>query len=125
MEKAGNKKLLHNRKWTAEVFENILENAIKYSDENTQIKIAVNPMEMYTAVSFSDQGIGIASSEFQDIFRRFYRSPMVRDREGAGIGLCLSKMILEKEKGYLTVESKLGKGSCFTVYLQNGTITKL
>ena len=111
--------LLHNRKWTAEVFANLLENAVKYTDTGGRIRITMQSLEMYTQISFSDNGIGIASSEYQAIFRRFYRSTQVENIEGSGIGLYLSKMILEKEYGYLTVESQLGKGSCFTVFLQN------
>lgn len=74
---------------------------------------------MYTGIIIEDTGMGIEIQEYQKIFQRFYRSKSVENIEGAGIGLYLSKMILEKEKGYLTVKSQPGKGSCFTVFLQN------
>lgn len=111
--------LYHNRKWTMEVFENILENAVKYSKEQTQIKIEVYPLELFTEIRITDEGIGIKKSEQTDIFKRFYRSREVEQKEGSGIGLYLCRLILEQEKGYLTVASEYGKGSSFSVFLQN------
>lgn len=111
--------LLHNKKWTAEVFVNILENAIKYSEKGSAIEIKVYPMELFTEIRFQDHGIGIRKEEFTDIFQRFYRSKDVENKEGSGIGLYLSRLILDQEKGYMTVSSDYGKGSCFSVFLQN------
>ena len=115
------KKLLHNRKWTAEVFVNLLENAIKYSPAGGRIDIHIEPYEMYSGIVISDNGIGIKEEEQSLIFQRFYRSSDVQDITGSGIGLYLSKTILEKEKGYMTVASEYGKGSSFTVYLRNSS----
>lgn len=111
--------LLHNKKWTAEVFVNILENAIKYSEKGGKIEIAVYPMELFTEIKFADHGIGIQKDELTHIFQRFYRSKDVENKEGSGIGLYLSRLILDQEKGYMTVASELGRGSCFSVFLQN------
>ena len=111
--------LYHNRKWTVEVFVNLLENAIKYTDKGGAISIRVKPYELYTEIQFSDNGRGIHKEELTDIFKRFYRSPEVENMEGSGIGLYLSNLILEKEKGYITATSEYGKGSCFSVFLQN------
>lgn len=111
--------LLHNKKWTAEVFVNILENAIKYSEKGGKIEIAVYPMELFTEIKFADHGIGIQKDELTHIFQRFYRSKDVENKEGSGIGLYLSRLILDQEKGYMTVTSELGRGSCFSVFLQN------
>lgn len=111
--------LYHNRKWTVEVFVNLLENAIKYTDKGGAISIHVKPYELYTEIQFSDNGRGIHKEELTDIFKRFYRSPEVENMEGSGIGLYLSDLILEKEKGYITATSEYGKGSCFSVFLQN------
>lgn len=112
-------RLYHNEKWTAEVFVNILENAVKYSEEGGRIFIRVRPLEMYTQVIFEDTGMGIRQEEQTEIFKRFYRSKDAENKEGSGIGLYLSRLILEKEKGYITVSSEVGKGSCFSVFLQN------
>ena len=111
--------LYHNRKWTVEVFVNLLENAIKYTDKGGAISIRVKPYELYTEIQFADNGRGIRREELTDIFKRFYRSPEVENMEGSGIGLYLSNLILEKEKGYITAASEYGKGSCFSVFLQN------
>lgn len=111
--------LYHNRKWTVEVFVNLLENAIKYTDKGGAISIHVKPYELYTEIQFTDNGRGIRREELTDIFKRFYRSPEVENMEGSGIGLYLSNLILEKEKGYIKAASEYGKGSCFSVFLQN------
>ena len=111
--------LYHNRKWTVEVFVNLLENAIKYTEKGGAISIRVKPYELYTEIQFSDNGRGIHKEELTDIFKRFYRSPEVENMEGSGIGLYLSDLILEKEKGYITAPSEFGNGSCFSVFLQN------
>lgn len=111
--------LFHNRKWTSEVFVNILENAIKYTDENGLIKISTEQFEMYTGISITDNGRGIKEDEIVQVFNRFYRSDEVQNIEGSGIGLYLAKIILEKEKGYITAASDYGKGSSFTVFLRN------
>ena len=109
----------HNSKWTREVFENILENAIKYSPCHSIIKINVEQLETYTKISFEDNGIGIRENEYLKIFQRFYRSKDVENAEGSGIGLYLCRLILENEKGNIVVKSEYGKGSVFSVYLLN------
>lgn len=111
--------LWHNRKWTAEVFVNILENAVKYTEPGGKITIRIRPMELYTEIAVTDTGRGIPGEELTEIFKRFYRSPEVENMEGSGIGLYLSRLILEHEKGYITVASVPGEGSTFSVFLQN------
>ena len=119
MEPFEDRLLYHNRKWTVEVFVNLLENALKYTKKGGRILISVKRYELYTEISFSDTGQGIRQEEMTDIFKRFYRSSEVENMEGSGIGLYLSKLILEKEKGYITAASQYGKGSRFSVFLQN------
>ena len=87
--------------------------------EQTQIKIEVYPLELFTEIRITDQGIGIKKAEQTEIFKRFYRSKEVEQKEGSGIGLYLCRLILEQENGYLTVASEYGKGSSFSVFLQN------
>lgn len=111
--------LYHNRKWTGEVFVNLLENAVKYTQKGGCIHIRVCPYDLYTEIQIADNGRGIKQEELTDIFKRFYRSPEVENMEGSGIGLYLSNLILEKEKGYMMVKSEYGKGSCFSVFLRN------
>ncbi|MFQ6808822.1 MAG: sensor histidine kinase [Blautia sp.] len=119
MEPFEDRFLYHNRKWTVEVFVNLLENAMKYTEKGGSISIRVKAYELYTEIQISDNGRGIRQEELTDIFKRFYRSPEVENMEGSGIGLYLANLILEKEKGYITVLSEYGKGSCFSVFLQN------
>lgn len=111
--------LYHNRKWTEEVFVNLLENAVKYTDLGGAISIRVINYDLYTEIQIADNGRGIRQEELTEIFKRFYRSREVENMEGSGIGLYLSNLVLEKEKGYMTVNSEYGKGSCFSVFLQN------
>ena len=111
--------IYHNLKWTVEVFVNLLENAIKYAEPGGAIRIQVRPYELYTEIQIADTGRGIRQEELTDIFKRFYRSPEVENMEGSGIGLYLSNLILEKEKGYITCVFVYGKGSFFSVFLQN------
>ena len=94
-------RLFHNRKWTVEVFVNLLENAIKYTQQGGTIQIKVCPYEIYTEIQIIDNGCGIHEEEITEIFKRFYRSREVEHIEGSGIGLYLSNLILEKEKGYM------------------------
>ena len=93
--------------------------AVKYTDRGGTISICVKSYDLYTEIQIADNGRGIRQEEMTDIFKRFYRSPEVENMEGSGIGLYLSNLILEKEKGYMTVDSEYGKGSCFSVFLQN------
>ncbi len=125
MEPFEDRRLYHNRKWTAEVFVNLLENAVKYTGKGGSISIRVWPYEIYTEIQIADNGNGIRQEELTDIFQRFYRSPEVENVEGSGIGLYLSNLILEKEKGYIKAVSEYGKGSCFSVFLQNCKLKKL
>ncbi len=111
--------LYHNPKWTAEAMVNILENAVKYSPEEGSIKITLSRMELYTKVTIADEGIGIPKSEFPLIFQRFYRGKEVEQQEGSGLGLYLAQLILRCEKGYITVDSEVGAGSRFSVFLLN------
>lgn len=111
--------LWHHKKWTAEVFTNILENAVKYTPCGGKIKIRVRSLEFYTEIQFIDNGMGIRADEQTEIFKRFYRSSDAEEQEGAGIGLYLARLILEKEKGLLTVQSNPSGGSIFSVFLQN------
>lgn len=111
--------LYHNPKWTAEALGNILENAIKYSPEGSCIRIGLNQMDIYTRIIIADQGMDIRESEYNKIFKRFYRGEKAERAEGSGLGLYLSQLILQSEKGYITVASKEGQGSCFSVFLLN------
>ena len=118
LEEFKDRKVLQNRKWTREVFVNILENALKYSPPRTRIQISVKPQVSYVQVSFRDQGVGIPKEEQKQIFDRFYRCQNVKYESGSGLGLYLARLILLKESGSIMVESAEGNGSIFTVFLK-------
>ncbi len=110
-------KALFDMKWTIEAIANIVDNAIKYTPEYGRIAIKTTAYELFCRMDIADNGIGIDESEFSRIFMRFYRSQIVSEQEGVGIGLYLSKAIISAEGGYIKVASKLGEGSVFSVFL--------
>ena len=107
-------------KWTGEAVGNVLDNAIKYTEEGTLITMKVMVFEMYLAIMIKDQGMGIREEDSPGIFNRFYRSKEVSEKEGVGIGLYLTREILRKENGYVKVRSVPGEGSEFALYLPRG-----
>lgn len=107
----------YDAKWTAEALYNILDNAVKYSPPESEIRLSAKEYEIYGAVSVQDQGMGISEEEIPMIFRRFYRSEKVQQEEGVGIGLFLSREILRKQSGFIKVSSGKGYGSTFTMFL--------
>ena len=113
------RRLWHEPGWTAEALGNLLDNAVKYSPEGSTITVRVQPMEIYTQIEICDQGQGIAKEEYNKIFQRFYRGENTGHTGGSGLGLYLAQLILNKEQGYITVDSREGAGSCFRVFLLN------
>lgn len=109
---------LYDEKWTQEAIFNVIENCIKYSNKNTTITIQISKNTFFSKITITDQGMGIKKENYNNIFKRFYREKDVQDKEGIGIGLYLTREILSKEEGYITVQSEYGKGSTFTIYLK-------
>lgn len=114
---AGPAAALFDKKWTAEAIGNILDNAVKYTSPGGNIKVSLREYESFVCISVSDTGMGIKEEECPKIFSRFYRSPDAADRQGVGIGLYLTREIISKEGGYVTVKSKYGNGTAFSVFL--------
>lgn len=106
-------------KWTKEALINLLDNAIKYSPEESEILLNYKKYESFFSINIIDHGIGISESEQGMIFKRFYRSPEVEREQGLGIGLYLVREIIEKQGGYIKVRSEVGKGSTFSMFLPN------
>ena len=111
--------LNHDKKWTAEAIFNILDNAVKYTNDGGNIHIVVCKQELFTKISIEDTGKGIIPERQATIFTRFYREPEVHDNDGIGIGLYLAREIIMLQNGYIEVYSKIGKGSTFMIYLPN------
>lgn len=111
--------LYHDRKWTREALANVLENAVKYSPQDGEIEITAESMPMYTKIIITDHGIGIDKNDWHLIFTRFYRGQNTKDNEGTGLGLYLAALIMEKQGGYIMVDSKPGSFTSFSLFLQN------
>lgn len=109
-------------KWTGEALYNIIDNAIKYTEEGGEIIVKTEGYPMFCRIVVSDSGIGISEEEQAKIFMRFYRSPSVSGQEGIGIGLYLARQIIGGQNGYIRVESEIGKGSVFSVFFTTTSI---
>ncbi|MCL2047513.1 MAG: cell wall metabolism sensor histidine kinase WalK [Defluviitaleaceae bacterium] len=96
-----------------QVITNILSNSIKYSPENTTIRITMEATEKYFRVFIKDQGMGIPQESLTRIFERFYRVDKARSRSlgGTGLGLAIVKEIMEEHGGKVSATSKLGQGT--------------
>lgn len=110
-------KAVYDKKWTSEALYNILDNAVKYSQEGSEIYIQVKAYELFVCIEIRDEGMGIPEEEVPLIFQRFYRGKNVNEEEGVGIGLYLTRQIVEGQKGYIKTGSQIGQGSSFSVYL--------
>lgn len=115
----GDQRRLH------QVIFNLVSNAVKYSTEGGSIQIRVKHEKHKAVLIVEDQGIGMAEEELPLIFERFYRTDLSRSRKtgGAGIGLAIVKAIVQAHQGTVTVTSKVGCGSRFTVTLPAGEET--
>lgn len=104
--------VLQDPRWTQEALVNILDNAVKYSAPNTPVEIRVEPMVSYYLIEIEDQGIGIPKEERNQVFKRFYRgrTSSVQETDGSGVGLYLTRKILEEQGGSICVKS--GRKGC-------------
>jgi signal transduction histidine kinase len=100
----------------SEVFGNLVDNAIKYSNEGSAINVSAISKGDTIEVSVEDHGIGMPGNVISNLFQKFYRSHRSRESvAGTGIGLYISKAIVESHGGSISVRSEEGKGSTFTV----------
>ena len=74
------------------------------------MQVIVRPWQFYTRIDIKDTGMGISKAHYQDVFQRFYRSEEASAQEGVGLGLYLANGIITRQKGYMSVKSKLGEG---------------
>ncbi|HSG42113.1 MAG TPA: hybrid sensor histidine kinase/response regulator [Anaerolineales bacterium] len=101
----------------SEAFVNIFGNAIKYSRDGSKVSLQVIEDEKEIVISIKDSGIGISEDDLPHIFDGFFRGKSNEKTEGYGIGLAVSKQIIEAHNGSIAVESESGKGSTFVVRL--------
>ncbi|MCI8654787.1 MAG: HAMP domain-containing histidine kinase [Clostridia bacterium] len=100
--------------WNKEAIQNIIKNAIEHSNENKDVKIIVEENNVYVSLMIIDEGQGIEQEELKNIFNRFYKTTNSNENS-IGIGLSLSKSIIENQNGYISVDSKIGEGTTFTI----------
>jgi PAS domain S-box-containing protein len=102
-----------------QVFINLLDNAIKYSDPGDRVDITIEEDISFLTLRVRDTGAGIPEEELDQLFERFYRVDKDRSRAtgGSGLGLAISKQIVEMHGGSISVESEIGTGSTFEVRL--------
>lgn len=96
---------------------NLGENAIKYTPASGTVTLTLEPQGTQAQLSVTDTGAGIAPEEQRHIFDRFYRTDPARSRGGSGLGLALARSIVLAHEGRIGVDSRVGRGSCFTVLL--------
>lgn len=95
------------------IFTNLLSNALKYSEPEMEVLIRGERKDQGIRVSVTDRGIGIAAADLSHIFERYYRVKVARKAGGVGLGLFITKTLVEAHGGSVGVESELGKGSTF------------
>src|SRR5215218_1177565 len=104
------------------MFTNLVDNAVKYTPHGGSVEVVAEPNEREVVVRVSDTGIGIPEEKLSRIFERFYRVDKARSKKtgGTGLGLSIVRHVAENHGGHVAVESALGEGSSFTVYLPRG-----
>ncbi len=110
----GNPKINLDYQWNKEAITNIVKNAIEHSNEDSKITIDVVGSNLYLKIDIIDYGESISKEDKKHIFERFYKSKN-SSKNSIGIGLSLSKSIIEKENGYITVDSKENDYTKFTI----------
>lgn len=119
--------IVQDKKWLSEAIINVLDNAIKYNPSNSEVFVRLQKRHGFVRIEIEDHGIGIPKQEYHKIFQRFFRGtmPAVKEENGSGIGLFLTREIIERHHGTITVSSYLGQaensnnrhGSIFVIQL--------
>ena len=105
-----------DRKWTLEAVANIVDNAVKYTQEGGKISIHTEVLPSLVRIDITDTGIGIREEEQGAVFSRFYRSAEMSNSRGVGIGLYIAREVMRAQNGYIRLRSEYGSGSTFSLY---------
>jgi two-component system, OmpR family, phosphate regulon sensor histidine kinase PhoR len=116
---SGDETIVADKQSFTSILSNLLENAIKYSEENSSIDVEISTSKNNISLKIKDQGIGISESERYLIFDKFYRAgnELTRKTKGTGLGLFIVYELVHLNEGDIRVEANLPKGTVFTVYL--------
>ena len=104
-----------NRNLLERAVSNLILNAYRYGNENGRIWVFLYETGEKIVLEVKDDGIGIAAEDIAKVFDRFYRAERSRTKNGTGLGLSLTKEIAEFHKGRISVESRFGEGSTFSL----------
>jgi signal transduction histidine kinase len=100
-----------------QVMANLVDNAVKYSEKGGKIRVSGHEEDGWAVISVSDEGIGIPPADINRIWDRLYRGDHSRSQRGLGLGLSLVRAVVHAHGGVVSVDSRVGKGSAFTVRL--------
>ena len=103
--------------WTAEAISNVIDNAVKYTPQGGFVRLQITEYPSFLRLDISDSGVGIPEEEQAKIFGRFYRGKQSVGTDGVGIGLYLTREIINKQNGYMKVSSD-ENGSTFSMFMK-------
>ena len=105
----------HDEKWIGEALSNIIKNSIEHTSVGGKINISLDETPLSITITISDNGEGIEKKDLKNIFKRFYKGKNALNPKSIGIGLSLSKKIIEAHNGNIVVESEIGVGTTFYI----------
>ena len=110
-----------DRNWMTEAISNIVKNALDHTGNGDSVRIEWGESASAVRIVIKDNGSGINPEDLHHIFKRFYRSRYSKDTQGIGLGLPLAKSVVEAHNGTIEVDSMLGEGTTFVIFLLNTT----
>ena len=113
--------LFCDRNWITEAISNLVKNALDHTEKGGVIRIEWRAFTSIVQITVTDNGSGIHPEDLHHIFKRFYRSRFSKDTQGIGLGLSLTKAIVEAHSGTIEVDSTLGTGTSFIINFLNPT----
>jgi two-component system sensor histidine kinase SenX3 len=115
-----------DRRQLVSAVHNLVDNAIKYSEDNSVVEVTVTGRDGWIDVTVADHGIGIPSRDLERVFERFYRVDRARSRDtgGTGLGLSIVRHVANNHGGEVSVDSREGEGSTFRLRLPTGAPTR-
>ena len=111
--------MCHDTLWLQEALINIIKNGIEHTDEGGNIAVSLLQKPIYKRIVIEDTGSGISEEDLPHIFKRFYKGKLSKKSDSVGIGLALSKSIVEAHNGIIEVESAVQRGTKFIITFYN------